>query len=102
MSRPESYAPGPVERTDPRVSPLLHPAVPGHSPAFVCTAGLDPLADEGIAYAAALAAAGTAVEHHHLPCHGHGLITSAGRIETGRRILDRVAAFIRETLAESV
>lgn len=65
-------------------------------PAFVITVGLDPLADEGIAYAALLARAGTYVEHHHLPRHAHGLFTSAGQIPTGARMLNRAGTWLAE------
>jgi acetyl esterase/lipase len=51
-----------VERTDPRVSPLLASTLSALPPALIATAGFDPLRDEGNRYAAALRAAGTAVD----------------------------------------
>ena len=74
---------------------LLAPR-PSNASLFLLSCGLDPLADEGVAYAARAIAAGARVEHHHR--RTHGIITSAGRIDTGRVMLIRAAAFLRETL----
>lgn len=97
----DAYAP-PSARTDAALSPSLHPTPPMMAPAFVLTVGHDPLADEGIRYAANLAHAGIPVEHHHLPTYAHGLVTSAGRIPRGMRVLDRVADYICEHTAPRV
>jgi acetyl esterase len=51
-----------IEPTDPRVSPLLAERLSGLPPALIAVAGFDPLRDEGERYAAALLAAGTAVD----------------------------------------
>jgi len=61
--------------------------------------GLDPLCDEGVAYASCAARAGSEVEHHHLPAHHHGIVTAARHIATARYLLERAAAFVRR-LAE--
>lgn len=83
---------------DPRASPglrtkedLSRQTIPS---TFLVTVGLDPLSEEGIAYAGLLASAGAAVEHHHLPRHYHGLFTSAGRIPTGTAFWDRAAEWV--------
>jgi acetyl esterase/lipase len=61
-----------VEPTDPRVSPLLADDLSGLAPALIATAGFDVLRDEGQQYAAALQAAGTAVDLRHLGSLIHG------------------------------
>lgn len=84
-----------TDPTDPRISPGRFND--GHGPfppTFIVSLGLDPLGEEGIAYASYLARHGTRVEHHHLPGHAHGVFTSAGRIATGRALLDRAVDFV--------
>ena len=44
-----------VDRTDPRVSPLLAESLSGLAPALIAVAGFDPLRDEGESYAAGAA-----------------------------------------------
>ena len=78
----------PELREDPRVNALLasHHEVP---PTIIVTAGLDPLAGEGVALAEALADAGTAVVHRRYPDQFHGFITygAFGPARSARRIL---------------
>jgi acetyl esterase len=61
----------------PRVSVLDVTDLSGLAPAFVSTAGYDPLSDEGAAYAKALDAAGVSVEHHHYEGFIHGFYNLA-------------------------
>lgn len=96
----KQYLPAGQDLKDARLSPLLHAQGQVQPDLFILTVGLDPLADEGIAYAATAATAGTAVVHHHLPRHAHGVLTSAGKIETGRRLLTRAAEFIASKVAD--
>jgi acetyl esterase len=65
------YLPADVDLRDPLLSPL-HGSLAGLPPAVVATAEYDPLRDQGIAYADALAAAGVRVEQvtYHGLIHG--------------------------------
>jgi acetyl esterase len=62
-----------LDPADPRLSPLLGD-VTGVAPAVVATAELDPLRDEGNAYAAKLAEAGVPVDHVQYPGMIHGFV----------------------------
>ncbi len=57
------YAPSMEQWSDPGVSPLLADDLSGLPPAWVWTAGFDPLRDEGDDYAARLQDAGVEVRH---------------------------------------
>ena len=65
----------------PRASPLRG-RLEGLPPAFVVTAEFDPLRDEGIAYAEALAAAGVPVEQLQARGHFHSSFTMVDVIAT--------------------
>jgi acetyl esterase len=80
------------ERADPRASPLAFGAFRGLPPAHLQTAGFDPIQDEGIAYAAALATAGVAVEHKHYPGLVHGYLQLAGYAKAARAAVGDAAA----------
>ena len=63
-----------IDPTDPRVSPLLAESLSGLAPALIAVGGFDPLRDEGEAYAAALHAAGTAVDLRYMGSLTHGFV----------------------------
>ncbi len=63
-----------LDRTDPRVSPLLAESLSGLAPALISVAGFDPLRDEGESYAAALRAAGTPVDLRYMGSLTHGFV----------------------------
>jgi acetyl esterase len=90
------YTPDPAARRDWRASPLLARDLAGLAPAFVQTAGFDPLQDEGAAYAKALAAAGVAAEHRHYPGLLHGYLQLAGYCQAARAAVDDAAAALRK------
>lgn len=73
------YVPDAEYDAHPLVSPLLHPDLPqGLAPAFVATAGFDPLRDEGEAYGRKLAEAGVEVEVKRYPDMIHGFFNMVG------------------------
>jgi acetyl esterase len=61
-----------VDRSDPRVSPLLADDLSGLPPALVLTGGFDPLRDEGNQYAEAMRAAGVVVDLREFGSLIHG------------------------------
>lgn len=84
----------PERASDPRVSPMLAD-VSGLAPAFVLTAGFDPLRDEGEAFAQKLAEAGVAVRHVCYTDMIHAFISFAGGIEAGMEALEESAQELR-------
>jgi len=70
-------------------------------PAYIMTAELDPLRDEGMAYAQRLMQAGVSVEVHCFAgaCHGFDLL--APDIELSRRAVDEQVSAVVRTLAPS-
>lgn len=87
------------DAADPLASPLLAPDLAGLPPAFVLTAGFDPLRDEGEAYAKRLEAAGVAVEYR---CHEsmiHGFVSITGLIASAEAGLADAAAALRGALS---
>jgi acetyl esterase len=73
------YLPNKADRADWRASPLHAPSHAGLPPAYVLTAGYDPLSDEGEVYANKLEAAGAAVTRRFFAGQIHGFITM-GRV----------------------
>ena len=78
-----------------RISPL-RAELTHVAPAFVLTAGYDPLCDEGVAYAAALDAAGVATSHLHMPTQVHGFLTMNRVIRAADTALEIAAAMLRQ------
>jgi acetyl esterase/lipase len=90
------YAPDPKHRTDTRLSPLLCADMAGLPPAYVVTAGFDPLRDEGKDYADKLDAAGVPVTYVNYPGMVHGFFSMRGLIPKAREAVSAAAAAVKE------
>jgi acetyl esterase len=86
---------GDADPADWRASPL-HADLTGAPPAFVLTAGYDPLCDEGVTYARALDAAGVQTAHLHIPTQVHGFLTMGRIIRAADTVLDTAGAMLRQ------
>ncbi len=90
---------GDADPTDPRLSPLLADDLRGLPPAFVATAGFDPLRDEARAYAERLRAAGVPVRYY---CYGtltHTFCQLTGVVPAASAAVDDIADELRHALA---
>ena len=92
-------ADAPVAEDDPDLSPLAAPDLDGVAPALVLVAGHDVLRDDGVAYAAALRAAGVEVELADYEDMAHGFLRWGGAVDRGGEAVRQVARFARERLA---
>jgi len=92
------YLRGAEDETDPRMSVLYDDVPPGLAPAFICTAGFDPLRDEGEAYARKLAEAGVAVELKRFPALIHGFINMIDAGSTTRAAVEEVVGKLAAAL----
>ena len=92
-----SYVVG-VDPRDPRVSPVYADLSAGLAPAYVATAGFDPLRDEGEAFARKLAEAGVAVELRRYDDLIHGFLNIVGTGRSAPAANAEIAAALRAGL----
>jgi acetyl esterase len=78
-----------------RASPARAATFAGLPPAFVLTAGADPLRDEGDEYAGLLREAGVAVAHRTYPGQFHGFITMGKLLPKAGAALRDIGAWLK-------
>ncbi|MBC7803056.1 MAG: alpha/beta hydrolase [Candidatus Parcubacteria bacterium] len=90
------YLPRREDWLDWRASPLLAKSLAKLPPAFLFTAGFDPLRDEGKAYADRLAQEGVQVEYRNYADMVHGFITMGRVLDTANAVLADCAQALRK------
>jgi acetyl esterase len=93
------YLPPGSDATDPRVSILLAPDLTGLPPAYVATAGFDPLRDEGEAYALRMREAGVQVALRRHPGLIHSFANQTAISRSARGAMLEAAGALRMGLA---
>lgn len=88
----KAYVPAGTDLADLRLSPLLAQDFTGLPPAFVLTAGHDPLRDEGRAYANRLIDAGVKTTYVNYPGTIHGFFSLTRFLQQGLKANDEAAA----------
>jgi acetyl esterase len=89
------YLPRADDWLDWRASPLLAKSLAGLPPAFVLTAGFDPLLDEGFAYAERLAKDSVEVAYLEYSDMIHGFILFGGVLDTANTALEECCMRLR-------
>jgi acetyl esterase len=96
----DHYVSGPEDLDDPRGSPLRARHFDGLPPALIITAELDPLVDEGAAYAEKLKAGGVATDYRCYAGWPHGFMYWVGSEAQREALADSIAA-LRQAFARS-
>ncbi|WP_276822402.1 alpha/beta hydrolase [Mycolicibacterium mageritense] len=91
---------GHVDLADPPATlvPARATDLSGLPPAYIATAGHDPLRDDGARYAELLAAAGVPVELHNAETLVHGYLGYSGVVPAATEAFDRGLAALRDAL----
>lgn len=95
----DHYLNNAAEQTDWRASPLMANNLAATPPALIVTAGLDPLCDEGEAYANALKQAGVATQFRCYSGQMHGFAGANGIIRQADEAQAEIGAFLKARLA---
>ena len=95
----DHYLPDPAQDLDWRASPLLRDDLANLPPAFVLTAGYDPLRDEALQYSQRLSEAGNRATHICFERQIHGFITMGKVLDEANTAVALCAAELRRALA---
>ena len=98
----DHYIPDGSDDDDPRASMMRAPDVSGLPPAYVATAGFDPLRDEGEIYAARMREAGVQVVLQRHPGLIHGFANLTAICPSARTAMLEVAGALRMGLGLAV
>ena len=94
----ENYLRNREDAKDWRASPQLAESHAGLAPAFVMTAGFDPLRDEGLMYANALSKAGVSAQYICFQRQIHGFITMGRVMQEANTAVSLCASVLRANL----
>ena len=97
----ELYLTAPDEVDDWRASPLRAKEFANMPPAFIATAGCDPLCDEGEAYARLLECNNVPVTLRHFPGQMHGFASMVGFVRAAEEVLADVGAALKQAWARA-
>ncbi|WP_375304100.1 alpha/beta hydrolase [Bradyrhizobium sp. A11] len=91
----DHYLNGAADIHDWRASPARAPSLAGLPPAYVLTAGADPLRDEGNEYAVRLKQAGVPVTTRHYPGQFHGFFTMGKLLREANVAVGEIGAWLK-------
>ena len=94
------YYTDPSRTSEPWAAPGLVEDLSGLAPALVLTAGLDPLCDEGAAYAERLKTAGVDATHHRDPGTIHGYMGMGKFLPHCEQAIARIGAVLKFTFSD--
>jgi acetyl esterase len=91
----DHYLNGAADIHDWRASPARAESLAGLPPAYVLTAGADPLRDEGDEYAQRLKQAGVPVTYKHYPGQFHGFFTMGKLLPQANIAVNEIGAWLK-------
>ena len=91
----DNYLNGAADVDDWRASPARVKTLTGLPPAYVLTAGADPLRDEGDEYAKRLKEAGVPMTYRHFPGQFHGFFTMGKLLQQANVAVSEIAGWLK-------